>query len=619
MALRATRWNYPGFLLTSWPLKTYKHSGFKYATINPDPTSYENKRYIHAKSQGGAIMRFYFVSVSLLILFVFTFGGINSSFAQDDSYADFTANVDSLLAPQIIPDGPGAAVVVIQKGKVIYHRCFGLASLEHKVPITHETVFNLASVAKQFTALAILMLEREGKLQLDDDIHKYFPELPDYGAEVTLHNLLHHTSGLWEYSTMFRYYGGHNPVDYTSMEDVLTLLKGQDQLLFAPGSQWVYCNTNYALLGELVARVTGESLASWTNKNIFILLSMKSTFFRDDCNTVIPHGAGCYYKTGGVYKSNLSNSEVVGEGYLFSNIDDIVLWLDNFRLHTVGGDSLIGRMFKKSSLNDGSENFYGYGLGVSEHDGRLTIGHSGQTGSFMSMMIYVPEDEIGIAILANNGHIKAESLAYDILDIFYGMQKEKEEMVAPEESKPFISLDSIDTEGLTGAYLIDGNAGRLLLSRLESGFYGIFDGIGSDLFRPVSDTQLANALRNVSINIYRPNNEPVRIMLDINGDTMWASHVDKPVLSEEQLAADYAGTYYCNALGVAYDVVMENGRLVIRYHRYADRPLELTDRDEFVGSIGIVRFSRNEQGIVKSFEITDEDTNFKPLIFARML
>ncbi len=564
-------------------------------------------------------MRLSYVRSFLFALFVLIALAITTSFAQDNKNDVFIDNVNNLLAPEIVPDGPGAAVAVIQNGKVIYQRCFGLASLEHGVPITHETVFNLASVTKQFTALAILLLEREGKLNLDDDIHKYFPELPDYGTVVTLHNLLHHTSGIWEYSTMFMYYGGRNAVDYTSVEDVLALLKGQNQLLFAPGSQWNYCNTNYALLGELVARVTSESLASWTKRNIFEPLKMKNTFFREDCNTVIPHGASCYYKTNGIYKSNLSNSEVIGEGYLFSTIDDIVLWLDNFRLHTVGGDSLIESMFQKSTLNDGSDNFYGYGLGVSEHDGRLTAGHSGQTGSFISMVIYVPEDEIGIAVLANSGHIRAEPLAYRILDLFYGKQDEKEEEIAAEEPEPFISLDSIDTSGLEGGYIIDGNMGRLYLTRIESGFYGIFDGLGSDLFRPVSDSLLATPRRNVSISIHRANDDKaLRIMLDIKGDTMWASHVEQPLLTTEQLAADYTGMYYSEALGTAYHVDVKDGKLVIRHPRYSDRPLQPTDKDEFVGSIGIVRFSRDEQGLIRSFAISDEDTNFKPLTFRRI-
>ncbi|MDH4156254.1 MAG: beta-lactamase family protein [candidate division Zixibacteria bacterium] len=566
-------------------------------------------------------MRIAFLHAPMLAALAIILSMADPSHGKEISHEEFSASVDSLLASEIIPDAPGAAIAVIQHGKSIYRRCFGLASLEHTVPITNETVFNLASVTKQFTALAVLLLEQEGKLSLDDDIHKYFPELPAYDATVTLRNLMHHTSGLWEYSTMFRYYGGHNPVDYTSIEDVLTLLKGQDQLIFAPGSQWVYCNTNYALLGELIARVTGESLASWAQKSIFEPLEMKHTLFPDDCFQVIPNAADCYYKNDDVYYKDPRNSDVVGEGYLYSTIDDMILWLDNFRQRKVGGDMLIERMFQTSMLNDGSECFYGYGLGVKERNGKLVVSHSGQTGSFISMVIYAPEDEFGIVILSNSRHLRAEPLGYRILDLFYPTDKEEIAETPASEPKPFITIDSANIESLGGGYLIDENKGRLLLCRLGTGFYGIMDGYGSDLFRPISESLLANNLRNAFIHIQDEGDRKVaRIMLDLkkSGNIMWASRIDAPVLTSKQLTADYGGKYYSDALGIAYNVIVDDNKLVIQHHRYSDRPLQMTDKDEFVGSIGIVRFSRNEKGLVESLAISDEDTNFKPFTFKRM-
>ena len=175
---------------------------------------------------------------------------------------------------------------------------------------------------------------------------------------------------------------------------------------------------------------------------------------------------------------------------------------------------------------------------------------------------------------------------------------------------------------MTGGYLIDGNAGKLFLCRLESGFYGIMDGHGSDLFRPVSDSLLTNNLHNMYIHFQNEGGlKTGRIRLDLkkSGMTLWATHIDPSQMTPAMLAADYAGSYYCGALGVTYDVIVKNGKLVIRHPRYADRQLQTAEKDEFVGSIGIVRFSRSEHGAVRSLEITDEDTNFKPLIFARML
>ena len=160
-----------------------------------------------------------------------------------------------------------------------------------------------------------------------------------------------------------------------------------------------------------------------------------------------------------------------------------------------------------------------------------------------------------------------------------------------------------------------------MLCRLETGYYGIMDGYASDLFRPIAESLLTNNSRDTFIHLLdEAGGKTGRIMLDLKKSemTIWASRIDPPMMTPEELAADYAGTYYSEALGTAYRVDVKEGKLVVRHPRYADRPLQLTDRDEFVGSIGIVRFSRSEHGAVRSLEITDEDTNFKPLIFVRM-
>jgi len=571
---------------------------------------------------GGLSMVYSWLRLIVLGL-TFILLGVNSSLGQTVNYEEFTIRVDSLLALETAPDAPGAAVVVIEHGRPIYKGTFGLASLEYKVPITGATVFNLASVSKQFTAMAILILEKEGKVSLQDDIHEYFPELPDYGAPVTLDHLLHHTSGLWEYSTMFLYYGGHNPVDYNSLEDIIALLKGQKELLFEPGSQWQYSNTNYALLGGLITRVTGESVVSWTQTHIFEPLGMKSTGFQENYLDVIPSMAGCYRKTGDHYRREPRNSDVSGPSYLYSSIDDMALWLDNFRHGTVGGDSLISRLFQRNVLNDGTTHYYGFGLGVSEDNGKTIISHSGKTGGFKSHMKYVREDEVGIAILSNNRGVDAETLTGQILDLYYGRSEREEdqsEVFSVAEPPPFISIDSVETEGLGGAYTVESAARRVLIARLSSCLYCIFDGRGTDAFYPISDSEFTNRSRNVSFVVHRNDTgEPVRLMLDIKGDTLWASRTEPPTMTGDQLTAEYAGTYYCDALDIAYRVTVDEDKLVIRHHRYSDRSLQPTDRDEFVGGIGIVRFSRDEQGKVDGFGLTDEDLNFKPLEFERLI
>jgi hypothetical protein len=173
--------------------------------------------------------------------------------------------------------------------------------------------------------------------------------------------------------------------------------------------------------------------------------------------------------------------------------------------------------------------------------------------------------------------------------------------------------------GLREEVLVEGGQGKLFLSPLDNGLYGIFDGLGSDLFYPLSETEFTNRLRNASFTM-RTDDEgkPMRLTLDLKGDIMQADRIDQPELMPGQLAASYAGKYYCDALDIAYELAVDETGLVIRHRRYAERPLQAAEADLFVGSLGIVRFSRSERGVVDGFSVTDEDTHFKPLTFRKM-
>jgi len=172
-------------------------------------------------------------------------------FGQTMGYANAIQKVDSILKSKITENEPGAAVVIVKSGRIIFNKCYGLADVEHSIPITSKTTFNLASVSKQFTAFSILLLEKEGKINLNDHINKYLPDLPDYSKSVTIQHLLNHTSGIWDYNDMMITFGGYNELDHYTLNEVIAFLKKQKELLFNPGSQWVYSNSNY-ILSQLI-------------------------------------------------------------------------------------------------------------------------------------------------------------------------------------------------------------------------------------------------------------------------------------------------------------------------------------------------------------------------------
>lgn len=553
-----------------------------------------------------------------LLICIFLFS-VSTVFAgAEDGDSAFSGQVDSLFAPSNRPDVPGAAAAITHGGQVIYKKCYGVANLEHKVPITPRTVFDLASASKQFTAMAILLLEQSGQLSLDDDIRRYLPELPEYEKPVTIRHLLHHTSGIWEYWILLTYYGGYRHRDYFEFSDVYEFLKHQKELLFEPGSQWKYCNTGYVLLAEIAARVTGESFFSWTKQHIFDAIGMENSFSQDNCRRVIPNAARCYYQSHeGYLTDRQSNVDFAGQAHVMTTVDDMILWLDNFRTKSVGGQEVVERMLSGSKLNDGSNNFYGYGLGVHTRHGKKVVDHSGQSGSFMTMVAYCPDDETGVVVLANNREIKSENIGYRILDLYWGIETAVTE--EPFEQKPFLLLDSVPCERYVGGFILDGNAGKLAVARLgEEYLYCMFEGLGADLFYPLSDTQVVTSGRDVGITFLDDGDRRFnRVMLDVKGDTMWANRKVMEAVTPEQLDA-YSGEYYSPIFSTVYEVVVKSDTLVLRHRRYGDRAMQLTDTDEFLGGMGLIRFKRDIHGKVSAFEILDEDFGFKPISFRRI-
>lgn len=327
--------------------------------------------------------------------------------------------IDSVFAEWSHPDTPGTAVVLTDGGKTILERCYGMADLEHGVPITPTTRFELASVSKNFTAFGVLLLAREGRLGLNDDSRRYLPELPDNGVSITIRHLLNQTSGLSEYLRFFPYMG--NPdIDRISMRDLLTMLEHQRAPDFPPGSRWAYSNTNYILLAEIVSRVTERPFGEWMAERVFLPLQMLDTSFSLDGTEILPNRANAYSRKNGMLIRRIAEwPDVPGADHAFSTIRDMAKWIDNFRTGRLGGPDLIREMREECTLTSGEETFYGAGLGVGEYRGVRTMGHSGQTGAFKTEMIYCPEIEVGVVVLANDSRARPDQLARSILDLYH--------------------------------------------------------------------------------------------------------------------------------------------------------------------------------------------------------
>ncbi|MGK0448825.1 MAG: CubicO group peptidase (beta-lactamase class C family), partial [Polaribacter sp.] len=237
--------------------------------------------------------------------------------------------VDELFTVWDTDNTPGAAVAIVKNGVIIYKKGYGSANLEYDIPITPSTIFHIASVSKQFTVFSILLLEKQGKLSLDDDIRKYIPEVPDFGKTITLRHLASHTSGLrdqWNLMGM----AGWRPDDVITKEHILKLVTNQKELNFEPGEEYTYCNTGFTLLAEVVARVSGESFAEYTEANIFQPLQMNNTLFYDDHEKIVKNRAYSYYSDDTGFKKSVLSYANVGATSLFTTVEDLSLWAMNF-------------------------------------------------------------------------------------------------------------------------------------------------------------------------------------------------------------------------------------------------------------------------------------------------
>lgn len=343
--------------------------------------------------------------------------------------------VDTLFAEHGRSDAPGGVAAVIQNGRIVYETAYGMADLERGVAVTPRSVFEIGSVSKQFTAMCMLLLEHDGKLSLDDDIRSHVPEMPEYEEPITLRHLLHHTSGIRDIETLIPLTGWHYP-SYYSMARQIELITRQRALNFAPGERYLYSNSGYLLLAEVVRRVSGKTLREFAAERIFEPLGMRHTVFFDHPTQVIP-GRAIPYSNGddGEYLMELWFLPFAGPSGLYTNLEDLARWDANFYDNRLGGGAaLIERMEIPGRLADGEAIDYAAGLVIGENDGHRIIRHGGAWMGYRSSMVRYPEERLTVIQLANGSSMPVSS--GDIARIFLDAEAEAEAGTAGETEEP---------------------------------------------------------------------------------------------------------------------------------------------------------------------------------------
>ena len=500
--------------------------------------------------------------------------------------------VDTLFAKWNRPDTPGAAVEVAKDGKVVYRHAFGMADIEQGRAVTPLTIFHVASLSKQFTAFSVLLLAQDGKLSLDDDVRRYIPELPEFSQVIRIRHLLNHTSGLrdqWNLLSM----AGWRMEDVITGDDIMGLIRRQRALNFAPGSEFEYCNTGYTLLGLIVERVSGKSLAAFSKERIFDPLGMKHTFFHEQYSTLVPGRAQSYQPSPATgYEGIALSYSTVGPSNLFTTADDLVLWQNNFDDGRVGGKQLLDQMQTSAKLNDGTDTGYGDGLFAGSYRGLKTIDHDGADAGFRSYLLRFPDQHLSIVIVANGADIQVTRLGGRIADIYLDGKLDAQPAPVPDYSNlAEVPIDPARLDALVGTYALE-NGSAITFAKEHGHLVGWTAGDGQTPFYAAGEREFFAKLVNAQFTFDPPGADGV-----IHGGT-WrrnarvklATRIAPAKLSDGESKA-LEGEYYSDELHVLYSVTAKDGGVVLSYSR-GDIALAPFGKDDFVGPwpFGLVHF-----------------------------
>ena len=357
-------------------------------------------------------------------------------------------NVDSIFA-DLVGMRPGAAVGVVMGGEVVHRAGYGTANMDHSIPITPETVFDIASISKQFGAMAALLLEAEGHLDLEEDVRAYVPELPDFGHTIVPRHLIHHTSGIRDWPHVMNL-GGVDYSDVISFEKILRMLYQQRAINFPPGSEYAYSNTGYNLLARTIEVQSGMTFRAYAQEQIFEPLGMTHTHFSDDYLEIVPGRAESYAPVGdeddGVFRRQINQLTALASSSLNTTVDDFILWMKNYETGEVGGEEIIGKMLHRGVLTGGDTIDYAHGLTVGAYRGLANFGHGGSWAGFRTNFVRFPEEDLSIVVFCNFSTCDPGGRALKVAEIFLENRMDSTAMPLEESGEVTEPLSLADSE-----------------------------------------------------------------------------------------------------------------------------------------------------------------------------
>jgi CubicO group peptidase (beta-lactamase class C family) len=545
----------------------------------------------------------------ILTLFILSLGAITGIFAQtlSDSLAK---KIDSLFSELNTSYSPGCAIGIVSNDSLIYAKGYGMANLEYNIPNSPQTIFHMASVSKQFTAYSIVLLARQGKLKLDDDIHKYLSWFPDLKEKITVRNLLNHTSGIrdqWQLLAI----SGTRIDDVITQDHIVKVLSKQRELNFKPGEQYSYSNSGFTMLAEIVKSVSGQSLRQFTDSAIFKPLGMTNTRFHDNYTEIVPNRSYSYERKDSLHFQNdiLSYSNA-GATSLFTNVNDMSKWVMNFFNPKVGDQKDILQLTQNGKLNSGKELSYALGIAVDTYKGWKQYSHGGGDAGYRTYITVLPDIKMGFIVFSNMGDFNPGGKIYEIADLF--VKDSSHHLIAADKKEKRDSMSAIlrDPRSLkkfSGRYIAE--EGLEMSFETKTNKLHCFFNNQDFLLVPEKKDSFSLLVDPGTKFIFRQK------MMDTTVDIVTPDkvyHLKKYVRdssqSDKYLKA-YTGIYYSPELDCKYGIVLKEHHLVLTNSKYNDARLTLIGKDHLLNDnwwMNHLRVLRNSTGKITGFEVNSD-------------
>lgn len=509
------------------------------------------------------------------------------------------AQVDAIFKDYDKPASPGCAVGVYQDDRVVYRRAYGMANLDHDVPLKPESIFHVASVSKQFTAAAILLLAQDGKLSIDDDIRKYVPELPAFGQTITIRHLANHTSGIRDQWTLLGLAGWRYSRDLITDDDVLEVLSRQKDLNFTPGERHLYSNSGYTLMAIIVKRVSGKSLREFTTERIFKPLGMVNTHFRDNFSEIVKNQAYGYAPDGSSFRLSVTNFDTAGATSLLTTVDDMAKWYANFDKKTVGGDALISGLLTRGVLNSGKPIDYAFGISHSPYRGLPSVSHGGSDAGYRAYFARFPEQRFGVSVLCNISTANPGALSGRVAEVFLA-DKLKPQTTTEAAEAPEVPLTPEQLAKYAGLYW---NKDVFVARRMVVDNGKLLAAQGNDRLpmKSIGEGRFDVTTPGGRTRVTFEGDGPAGAQrLRIGNDVFERAEPFTPARAQLE---EFAGVYRSDEMDAVFRMTLKDGTL--RLERSKNRPAtpEPLVADTFSSPAGVIRFTRDSAGKVTGFTL----------------